>query len=92
VEALTQCPTYFGRKNKLGGAVETLNWIKDRTVNVKAASALTPDKLEGKLLIGELYSGQRPEYTASYGDMTAKVQRTYNDYKGGNRGCELNSD
>jgi 2-oxoglutarate ferredoxin oxidoreductase subunit beta len=92
VEALTQCPTYFGRKNKLGGAVEVLNWIKDRTVNVKAAAALAPEKLEGKLLIGELYRRDRPEYTASYAEMTAKVQRTYNDYKGGNRGCELNSD
>ncbi|MDP2791055.1 MAG: 2-oxoacid:ferredoxin oxidoreductase subunit beta [Rectinemataceae bacterium] len=92
VEALTQCPTYFGRKNKLGGAVEVLNWIKDRTVNVKAAAALPPEKLEGKHLIGELYRHDRPEYTASYAEMTAKVQRTYNDYKGGNRGCELNSD
>ena len=24
VEVLSQCPTYFGRKNKLGGAVEMM--------------------------------------------------------------------
>ena len=92
VEAMTQCPTYFGRKNKIGGPVELLNWVKDRTVNVKAASALAPEKLEGKLLIGELHKAERPEYTAAYTEMTSKVQRIFNDYKGGNRGCELNSD
>jgi 2-oxoglutarate ferredoxin oxidoreductase subunit beta len=92
VEALTQCPTYFGRKNKIGGPVELLNWIKDRTVNAKAAAALPPEKLAGKLLIGELHRAERPEYCASYAETTARVQRTYNDYKGGNRGCELNSD
>ncbi|MDX9783346.1 MAG: 2-oxoacid:ferredoxin oxidoreductase subunit beta [Spirochaetia bacterium] len=92
VEALTQCPTYFGRKNKIGGPVELLNWIKDRTVNAKAAAALPPEKLAGKLLIGELHKAERPEYCANYAETTARVQRTYNDYKGGNRGCELNSD
>ena len=33
-----------------------LEWIKDQTVNVKAAAVLPPEKLEGKLLIGELYN------------------------------------
>ena len=32
VEAVVQCPTYFGRKNKVGGPVEMLNWIKDGVV------------------------------------------------------------
>jgi len=92
VEALTQCPTYFGRKNKIGGPVELLNWIKDRTVNVKAAAALPPEKLKGKILIGELHKAERSEYTAAYNEMAAKVQRTYSDFDGGNRGCALNSD
>lgn len=94
VEALTQCPTYFGRKNKLGGAVETLNWIKDQTVNVKAAAALPPEKLAGKILIGELHKAERPEYTKNYLDMMAKVQRANPNYvrNKGEPGCELNSD
>ena len=95
VEAMTQCPTYLGRKNKIGGPVEVLNWIKDRTVNVKAAASLPPEKLQGKVLIGELYKSERPEYTASYMEMSAKVQRTYSESfksKGGERGCESNSD
>ncbi|MCX7026657.1 MAG: 2-oxoacid:ferredoxin oxidoreductase subunit beta [Spirochaetes bacterium] len=92
VEALTQCPTYFGRKNKIGGPVELLNWIKDRTINVKAAAAMDPEKVKGKILIGELYRTERSEYTADYNEMAAKVQRTFADYEGGTRECASNSD
>jgi len=92
VEALTQCPTYFGRKNKMGGPVEMLDWIKNRTVNVKAAAALPAEKLEGKLMIGELYRNPQPEYCDEYGKVIAQVQRKFDGFRGGVRGCEQNSD
>ena len=92
VEAITQCPTYLGRKNKIGGAVEMLNWIKDGVVNAKAASALPPEKLKGKLLIGELHNAPAPEYTADYGELIGKVQRKFDEFKGGVRECASNSD
>jgi 2-oxoglutarate ferredoxin oxidoreductase subunit beta len=93
VEALSQCPTYLGRKNKIGGPVEMLNWIKERTVNVRAAANLPPEKLAGKLLIGELHHATRPEFTTDYLETIARVQRTYGEnYKGGHRGCASNSD
>ncbi|MEJ5184341.1 MAG: 2-oxoacid:ferredoxin oxidoreductase subunit beta [Rectinemataceae bacterium] len=94
VEAITQCPTYFGRKNKIGGAVELLNWIKDHTVNAKAAAALPPEKLAGKMLIGELHKAERSEFTENYLEVVAKVQRANPNYarNKGVPGCELNSD
>jgi 2-oxoglutarate/2-oxoacid ferredoxin oxidoreductase subunit beta len=92
VEAVVQCPTYFGRKNKVGGAVEMLNWIKDGVVNVKAAPHLPPEKLAGKKLIGELYNGPAPEFTAEYEELIAKVQRSYDKFQGGLYGCASNSD
>ncbi|MDQ7797053.1 MAG: thiamine pyrophosphate-dependent enzyme, partial [Spirochaetia bacterium] len=94
VEALSQCPTYFGRKNKIGGPVETLNWIKDQTINVKAAAALPPEKREGKILIGELHNVEKPEFTQQYLEVIAKVQRANPTYarNKGVPGCELNSD
>jgi 2-oxoglutarate ferredoxin oxidoreductase subunit beta len=75
VEAVTQCPTYFGRKNKVGSgsAVDMLNWFKERAVNVKAAAAMTQDKLEGKFLIGEMYREEAPEYTDEYKKLVEKV-------------------
>jgi 2-oxoglutarate ferredoxin oxidoreductase subunit beta len=92
VEAVVQCPTYFGRKNKMGGPVEMLNWIKEGVVNVKAAAALPPEKVAGKKLIGELYNAPAPEYTADYDELIAKVQRTYDKFQGGLYGCASNSD
>jgi 2-oxoglutarate/2-oxoacid ferredoxin oxidoreductase subunit beta len=92
VEAIVQCPTYFGRKNKVGGAVEMLNWIKDSVVNVKAASSLPPEKVAGKQLIGELHNSPAPEYTADYDELIARVQRTYDKFQGGLYGCASNSD
>ena len=34
VEVLTQCPTYFGRKNKIGGAADMITWFKDNTTPI----------------------------------------------------------
>jgi 2-oxoglutarate ferredoxin oxidoreductase subunit beta len=92
VEAMTQCPTYLGRKNKMGDAVKLLDWIKDQTVNVKAAAVMPKEKLAGKILIGELHNAPAPEYAAEYGELIQRVQRTYADVKGGLWECALNSD
>ncbi len=92
VEAVTQCPTYLGRRNKMGGAVEMLNWFKERAVNVKAAAVMTPEKLEGKFLIGELYNKPEPDYSTEYGQLIEQVQRKFDTFQGGVRGCEQNSD
>ncbi|MCX7025763.1 MAG: 2-oxoacid:ferredoxin oxidoreductase subunit beta [Spirochaetes bacterium] len=92
IEAVTQCPTYLGRKNKLGSAVDMLNWFKDGAVNVKAASALPPERLAGKFLIGELHAAPEPEFTEVYGNVVSQVQRKFDQFQGGVRGCEQNSD
>ncbi|TFG84318.1 MAG: 2-oxoacid:ferredoxin oxidoreductase subunit beta [Spirochaetales bacterium] len=92
VEAVDQCPTYMGRKNKLGTAVDMLNWLKDRAVNVKAAAVMAPEKLEGKFLVGELYNQPEPEFTAEYMAMAEQVRRKYDNFQGGVRECGQNSD
>ena len=54
IEAVSDCPTYFGRRNKIGDAVEMMKRLKELSVNVKAAEKLPPEKLEGKIIIGEI--------------------------------------
>ena len=66
VEAISQCPTYYGRRNKQGTAVDMMNWQKDNAVTVAAAAKLSPEQLEGKFVIGELHKAEAPEYTAVY--------------------------
>jgi 2-oxoglutarate/2-oxoacid ferredoxin oxidoreductase subunit beta len=89
VEAISQCPTYFGRKNKIGGAVEMLDWIKESVVNAKAAAALPPEKVAGKILIGELYNAPAPEFAADYEALVAKVgPASPARFHGGAAACE----
>lgn len=66
VEALSQCPTYYGRKNKQRTAVDGLKWQKDVVVSVKRARELAPEQLQGKILVGELFNSPRPEYVEQY--------------------------
>jgi len=68
IEGISACPTYYGRKNKKGGAVELMNWVKNNSVDVKKARAgnMTAGELHGKLLIGEFKNTVENEYTAEY--------------------------
>ena len=66
IEAVTTCPTYYGRRNKKGGAVDMMNMLKDESMNLTAARKLGEEKSQGKIIIGDLYEGERAEYTDKY--------------------------
>ncbi len=66
VEALTTCPTYYGRKNKKGEAVDMMKYLKENAINVAAYDKLSEEQRQGKFVIGELYKKERPEYVAEY--------------------------
>ena len=34
IEGLSVCPTYYGRKNKKGSAVDMYNWQKDHCIDI----------------------------------------------------------
>ncbi len=63
IEALSICPTYFGRKNKMGSPVKMLEGIRDNAVIYNGKN-----KEEGKdkFLIGEFKNEPDREYTESY--------------------------
>jgi len=66
VEVVTHCHTQYGRRNKLGGAVEMLRWQKEAAVRVEKAQEMTPEDLEGKFTIGTLVDRDLPIYTQEY--------------------------
>ena len=70
IEVLDQCPTYFGRKNKFGDAVQMLKWFRDNT------APLGSKKLEENpdlIPRGVFLETQAPEYCSEYEALTAKV-------------------
>lgn len=71
VEVLTPCPTYYGRKNRLGSAVDMLKRLKENSIPVKSARKLSPEELEGKIITGVLVDRDKPEYTDEYAKLIA---------------------
>ncbi|MDD2283430.1 MAG: 2-oxoacid:ferredoxin oxidoreductase subunit beta [Eubacteriales bacterium] len=57
VEVVTQCPTYFGRKNKMGSPVDMLQWQRENT---------STSGKEGTIPLGVFVQEERPEYGANY--------------------------
>lgn len=66
VEGMSICPTYYGRKNKKGSAVDIMKWQKEHALDIKAAKKLPPEKLKDKFIIGEFKNSPEPEYTDEY--------------------------
>ncbi len=66
VEAISVCPTYYGRKNKKGSAPQMMQWLKDSFIDIKAANKLPEEKRAGKFIMGEFVNIEKPEYTEQY--------------------------
>jgi 2-oxoglutarate ferredoxin oxidoreductase subunit beta len=73
VEVMSDCPTGFGRRNKLGSAVKMVQYLKDNAVWLKNWGQMSPEERDGKFPIGLLVEGEREEYTARYGKVVEKA-------------------
>jgi 2-oxoglutarate ferredoxin oxidoreductase subunit beta len=63
VEVLSQCPTYFGRKNNAGSAVEMMEFYKDNTTpKGSKAKDENPDLIERGIFVQK----ELPEYCEEY--------------------------
>ncbi|MCD6294172.1 MAG: 2-oxoacid:ferredoxin oxidoreductase subunit beta, partial [Deltaproteobacteria bacterium] len=73
VEIMSQCPTYYGRKNKLGGAVEIMETYREKTVKLGSKKAeANPELLQRGIFVQE----NQPEYVESYQTLAATLQET----------------
>ncbi len=43
-----------------------MNYLKENTVNKIAYEKLSEEKRKDKIIVGEIYKGQRPEYVEEY--------------------------
>jgi 2-oxoglutarate ferredoxin oxidoreductase subunit beta len=56
VEVLSPCPTQFGRRNALRSPYEMIEALKNTCVSLEKAKGMSPEELEGKILVGEFVS------------------------------------
>jgi 2-oxoglutarate ferredoxin oxidoreductase subunit beta len=70
VEVLTQCPTYFGRKNKEGSAAEMMENYKNITTPIGSkAGQENPDLIERGIFVEK----EMPEYCSEYKKIIQKA-------------------
>jgi 2-oxoglutarate ferredoxin oxidoreductase subunit beta len=66
VEVIAHCHTQYGKINRLGSAVEMMQWQRDHAVPVEKALKMKPGELEDKILIGVLVDKELPVYQNEY--------------------------
>jgi len=65
VEVVSQCPTLYGRQQRMGDAVKMLQWLRDTSVDVSKVD--DPWHENGKFVIGVLHDREEvPPYTRLY--------------------------
>jgi 2-oxoglutarate/2-oxoacid ferredoxin oxidoreductase subunit beta len=72
IEVLTQCPTYFGRKNKAGNAVDMVKFFKENTTPVGSKAKLeSPGLIERGIFVQK----DLPEYTREYDKVIERAKK-----------------
>ena len=74
VDALSQCPTYFGRRNNLRTPLEMMNWFRDRAVSASSWDKMPPEEKKGKFPIGVLRDIDAPEITEVYAKVIERAK------------------
>ncbi|MFQ6074244.1 MAG: thiamine pyrophosphate-dependent enzyme [Candidatus Bathyarchaeia archaeon] len=62
VEAVSPCPTAFGRRIGLKDAAKMLQWFKESSISLKQADKMTKEELASKIVVGEFVRRKRPAF------------------------------
>ncbi|GHV01190.1 hypothetical protein AGMMS49521_0860 [Campylobacterota bacterium] len=74
-DIFSNCHINLGRKNKMGEAINTLNWIESLTVPKSRYDTLSAEEQAGKFPTGVLHHDtDRIEYCKAYESVRLKAQ------------------
>ena len=76
IDVISQCPVQYGRKTGLASAVQMMEDYKKRSILLKEAEKLSPEELNGRMVVGELVDIEKPE-------MVEEVQKIKRKAAGG---------
>jgi len=75
IEAISQCPTAFGRKVGLKTAPEMLRWLKENSVALQEAEKMAEKDLEGKIVVGEFVHRESPTFTKTLYEIMKEAKK-----------------
>ena len=81
IEAMTPCPTYYARPNRLGNVVDMLRWYKENSMPVEVARKASEEEVKDKITIGILHDAERPEFCEEYQKLSARIRKSRQQVK-----------
>ena len=66
VEIISHCHTQYGRLNRMGSAVEMMQWQRDHAVTMEKAARMKEEDLKDRFRIGVLVDRDLPPYQDEY--------------------------
>lgn len=76
VEVMSHCHTHYGKLNRMGSAVEMMEWQRDHAVTVEKARAMKQEESADKIVIGILMDREVPVYQHDYNDVRKQAKET----------------
>jgi 2-oxoglutarate ferredoxin oxidoreductase subunit beta len=76
IEAVSQCPTAFGRKTGFKTAPDMLRWFKENSVALQEAEKMAEKDLEGKIVVGEFVNREFPTFTDTLYEIMEEAKKS----------------
>jgi len=76
VEVISHCHTQYGRQNRLGSAVEMMQWQRDHALPVEKVLKMKSEELKDKVLIGVLIDKELPVFQEEYEKIRSRAKET----------------
>jgi 2-oxoglutarate ferredoxin oxidoreductase subunit beta len=76
IEAVSPCPTTFGRRIGLKDASEMLQWFKQNSLLLKHADKMTEKELADKIVVGEFAHRKKPTFTDHLHEALKEAEKT----------------
>lgn len=73
IEAMSQCPVQYGRRNKKGSPVDMMMWYKDNAMSNPAFKEIPPGEVGEQFPVGILVDLDEPYYLERYSQIVKKA-------------------
>lgn len=74
VDAMTQCPTYYGRYNQSSEASGMMQFLKENSTLLVKAKNMEKEELEGRFVVGEFVDIEKPGYVNEYAKLRERLK------------------
>ena len=77
IDCYSPCPTYYGRKNKKGTAVDMMKYQRDHGVTAAQYEKLSDEEKKDKFIVGQLTQNDYPGYADLYQQVIERSQKSF---------------